>query len=61
MRTSSTSGGEWPTDVGVFFSVLCIDTGIHWPERRRLTTAELQPGTPRLHRFARVDVLPQTR
>ena len=62
VRTSSTSsGGEWPTDVGMYFSVLRIDTGVHRPERRRLTIAELQPGTPQLHRFARVDLLPQTR
>ena len=62
VRTSLTaSGGEWPTDVGMNFPVLRIDTGVHRPERRRLTIADLQPGTPRLHRFARVDVLPQTR
>ena len=40
VRTSSTSsGGEWPEDVGTYFSVLCIDTGVHWPERRRLMLA----------------------
>ena len=62
VRTSSTSsGGEWPEDVGIYFSVLSIDTGVHWPELWHLTITELQPGTPRLRRFARVDVLPQTR
>ena len=45
----------------MYFSVLCIDTGVHWPELWHLTIAELRPGTPQLHRLARVDVLPQTR
>ena len=41
---------------------LCIDTGVHWPEPDfgHLTVAELQPVTPVLHRFGRVDVLPDT-
>ena len=39
--------------------MLCIDTGVHWPELGQLTIAELKPNAPRLHRFARVDVLPK--
>ena len=39
--------------------MLCIDTGVHWPELGQLTIAELQAGAPRLHQFPRVDVLPE--
>lgn len=39
--------------------VLCIDTGVHMPDLGHLTIAELRPGVPLLHRFARVDVLPE--
>ena len=33
---------------------LCIDTAVQWPDYGRLTVAEIQGGTPVLHRFARV-------
>ena len=36
-------------------NVLCIDTGVHVPEFGHLTIAEVQTGTARLHRFARVE------
>ena len=35
-------------------NVLCIDTGVHWPERAHLTVAEIQTGHAELHRFAQV-------
>ena len=41
--------------------MLCIDTGVHIPELGHLTAAELRPGTPKLHRFARVGTLPDPR
>ena len=37
-------------------NVLCIDTGVHVARCGHLTIAEIQSGTPRLHRFARVEV-----
>ena len=36
-------------------NVLCIDTGVHWPELGHLTVAEIQTGRAELHQFARVD------
>ena len=39
--------------------MLCLDTGVHVPELGHLTVAELKPGTPKLHRFTRVDTLPE--
>ena len=36
-------------------NVLCIDTCVHVAECGHLTIAEIQTGTPRLHRFARVE------
>lgn len=43
--------------------MLCIDTGVHWPELGHLTVPEIQTGEAQLHRFARTDTLlePQDR
>ena len=40
-------------------NVLCIDMGAHVAEDGHLTVAEVQTADARLHRFARVDTLPE--